>query len=94
MAKVIKHTGEVIEEVLPLNGRDFKLEELYQHVGCEFVQMVRIENGWQMWLDEEGKFNQPNNYNREATILLQEAGGLPGDYIAGDVFICEGDEVL
>lgn len=94
MGKIIKHTGEVLDGILPLNGRDFHLEELYTHTGCTCVQMVRISDGRIMWLDEEGKFNQPENYNKEATLLLQKAGGIPGDYIAGDVFICEGDEVL
>jgi hypothetical protein len=93
MAKIIKHNGEIIDGIKPVNGTDFKLEELYQHVGCTIVQMLCVGDKI-MWIDEEGKFNQPQNINHEATILLHLNGGLKNDYIAGNAFICEKHEVL
>jgi len=45
-----------------------------------------------MWIDEEGKF-KPHQVNIEATLLLQKAGGIPGDYVAGIALITEKNEV-
>jgi len=95
MAKIIKWlNGEIEDSIVPKNGTDFKLDELTEHVGCISVQPIYLNDGSVMWIDENGKFFQPENYNAAATKLLVEAGGLPGDYIVGDAFICKNSEVL
>lgn len=91
MATLLHWTGtkEIVVPKDPING--FTLDELYKHIQTNMVEMVRLRDGRTMWIDEEGKFNQPNHVNHAATRLLQQAGGIPGDYIAGNALIAERD---
>ena len=93
MAMLIKASGEIIKNIDPANGNDFSLEELREHVSCEFVQMIYLKDDRIMWLDEYGKMKD-HVCNDTASLLLWEAGGGKTDYIAGDAFICKKGEVL
>lgn len=74
--------------VKPADGRAFTLAELYALVGCETVEMIRMADGRLLWMDEEAKLARiPKRLNARATVLLQEAGGRPGDFILGPVLI-------
>jgi hypothetical protein len=76
------------DEVQPINGRKFKLEELYVLIGCACVEHISLPDGCDMWLDEECKLKDPlPELNATATLLLAWAGGIPGDYILGNVLI-------
>lgn len=76
-----------IESIFPTNMRSFTLNELYKIIGCETVQMIYLADGRMMWMDEDGKSKPGLTLNSKATKLLQQAGGIPGDYILGKVLI-------
>ena len=90
MAKLIKVDGSVTE-VTPRNGRDFTLDELRAHVGCEWIEIVRLPGGSGDFLvvDEEGKLNGKAR-NEKATKMY---GRMPFDYIVGNALHCKKGEV-
>ena len=77
-------TTEIIK---PLNG-DFKLAELYIHLNCNLIEIVRLRGNVKLpamvlVVDEEGKFR--NNYpNLMATTIMDSRT----DYIAGNAIYC------
>lgn len=73
-------------ELMPANGRDFKLEELYKVLGCRMIQVINIHPGTSMIVDEEGKLNN-KPLNAVATAL---ASGyiMPDDWIVGPAIVC------
>lgn len=69
--------------------KTFTLEDLYEAIGCDFIEIVRIRNpinGHQicMVVDESGKL-KGKRINLRASLLY--ANGY--DYIAGDAIICD-----
>lgn len=90
MAKIIKSNGEQIE-VAPMNGNDFKLEELQTIVGG-WVEIVWLPNNEDiMVINEEGKlYNLP--LNKEATKIYQDSFGYT-DLIVGDVLLCKKNQI-
>lgn len=90
MARLIMPNGES-KQVAPA-GDFFTLQEMYDLLNCSCVQAVSLSSGRIMWIDEEGKF-KPHTQNHMATLLLQVAGGTPGDYIAGAALLTEAQEV-
>jgi len=90
MATLIANDGTVTE-VFPKNTW-FSLEEMHSLLACSKLEAVHLRDGRIMWIDEEGKF-KPHQVNIEATLLLQKAGGIPGDYVAGIALITEKNEV-
>ena len=90
MALLITTSGEQVV-VSPREDR-FSLEEMYALLDCACVQVIALDNGRIMWIDEEGKL-KPHQINPVATELLARAGGIPGDYIAGSALITDNDEV-
>ncbi|MCL7489729.1 MAG: DUF3846 domain-containing protein [Desulfobulbaceae bacterium] len=90
MATLIANDGTVTE----VYAKDtwFSLDEMYSLLECSRIEAVYLQDGRIMWIDEEGKF-KPHQINIEATLLLQKAGGIPGDYIAGIALITEKNEV-
>lgn len=90
MAMLIKTNGEEVE-IFPGNNR-FTLQEMYSLLGCTCLEVVTLSDGKKMWLDECGKLKW-HYVNHKASDLLQEAGGIPGDYIAGPVLITDTDEI-
>lgn len=82
--------GTVIENVEPKNGSDFSLEELQEIVGgcVEFAHMGKET----MALNEEGKLlGLP--MNEKATSLYHEHV-YKGDYIVGDVLVCDANQIV
>lgn len=81
----ILRDGQKPVETKPENGRSFTLKELYAKLNCKTVQVIRIDSGFFMIMDEEGKYTKlPNDIATAlaATVLF------PGDFIVGDVIIC------
>lgn len=93
MAKLLGVNGTV-DEVAPADGKSFTLAELHALIGCDVVEAVPLENGWTMWLDEQGKLaDPPKPENVRATTLLRQAGGFHWDYVAGTALVTLPGEV-
>lgn len=82
-AVLIKTDGSKTD-ITPKNGSDFSLEELYELIGCEMVEVVYLTDSGIMIIDEEGKQKKPIVMNRIATDIAN----LPGDIIVGNVVVC------
>ena len=91
MGLVIKVDGTDYE-VKPNDGKKFTNTEIQSHVGCEWFEHIGLADGRDMWFDEEGKHRMKLD-NFRASDLLNEAGGIFGDYIAGTVLITDPGEV-
>jgi uncharacterized protein YuzE len=87
MATQIKTDGTTTE-VEPKNGRDFKLDELYQLIECETLDMIRLADGRFMWMDEKRKING-KEINQTATKLAPPFEG----GVEGTVLICDPKQV-
>lgn len=92
MATFIEWTGKETEVRPAIPERGFALEELYKLIGCELVEIVSLEDGRLMVMDEEGKLKLPRlPVNVRATKLFQ-AGRPTGLAIVGNVLIgCPGE---
>ena len=87
-AKLLKVSGEVME-IEPKNGTDFKLDELYKHLQCRLVQIIHLNKGDIMVVDEEGKWASNNVINVNATKLAQENRAIVfWDYVVGNAIVC------
>jgi hypothetical protein len=87
MATLIKSNGEEIN-VLPNNKKDFQLDELQNYVGG-LIEIVKTKDGKTMVINEEGKINDLP-INQKASQLYQYN---ESDFIAGDVLICQSNEI-
>ena len=85
---VLLKAGEELEPkcVHPKNGEKFTLEELQTFVDG-YIQILYINNGWLMVVNEEGKL-QGLPINDTATWLYNQNLVFGFDYICGDVLIC------
>ena len=54
MATLIKHTGETFQ-VYPVNDTDFQLKELYYHLECHIIEVLHLEDGRIMIVDQNSK---------------------------------------
>jgi hypothetical protein len=88
MATLIKSNGEETN-VLPKNKTDFQLTELQKFVGG-LIEIVKTKDGRTMVINEEGKINDLP-INQKASELYQYN---EFDFIAGDVLICNENEIL
>ena len=88
MASLIRPNGS--EEKVSPKGKTFTLEEL-QHLVGGFIELIRLPNGMDAWINEDGKALKlpPNG---RATTLLQAAGIHPNDFVAGNVVVCSPHE--
>ncbi len=75
----------VKKSVLPANGNDFTLAELYHHLDCTTIEVVRTIDGNIMIIDEEGKLKPDNKINVKATLLYSK-GFI--DQIVGKAIVC------
>lgn len=92
MAKLYKDDGTVLE-IEPRNGRHFKLEELYEILECELVQMVFLQDNKIMLIDEEGKLTK-STVNKKATAIFNEILRISYDWIAGHAIVCEQNQFI
>jgi hypothetical protein len=90
MALLLKAAGGV-EEIRPVTGRTFVLDELQALVGG-FIEVVRTVGGQWLVLNEDGKrLKLPPN--ERATGILLVSGGLPNDVVVGDVLLANAVEM-
>lgn len=84
MAILIKVDGSK-QNVSPKGGK-FTNQEIQSILGCTYFECLSLLNGATIFFDEEGKTkNKLDNFT--ASELLMEAGGIYGDYIAGDAMV-------
>lgn len=83
MAKVIKADGTTIV-VEPKNGTDFELHEMYELIGCDIIEFVRVGEKW-LVVDEEGIMNRKP--------LNSEASKMAGMTILGDALLCNINQI-
>jgi hypothetical protein len=89
MATILRPDGS--SEVLAPAGGTFKLLELQTIVGG-YIQAVGTVDGRYLICNEDGKrLNLP--VNLAATIILHEAGGMPDDFVVGNVLIATKEEM-
>lgn len=92
MAKLYKDDGTIIE-VEPKNGRHFRLEELYEMLECDLVEMVFLRDNKIMLIDEEGKLTK-STFNKNATAIFNEVQRISYDWIAGHAIVCEQNQFV
>lgn len=85
-AVIITVEGD-LKPCTPANGCDFKLEEAQKTVGG-YIESVYLDDSTIMVVNENGKFTlMPNPV---ATIVALKKGAISqGDYICGDVIVCD-----
>ena len=90
MALLIKTDGTE-KEIKPNNGMDFSLEELQAYV-YGYIEIINLNNGNIMVVNEEGKFFCDKN--ETATTIAEDHDAIFfDDYICGDVVLCKQEEV-
>lgn len=89
MAKLYKTDG-TIETVSPKNGKNFSLDELQGFVGGLIDIQATDENLLFVFNDEGKLMNLP--VNDKATELYQKEV-YKGDFLVGDVLICNDNEI-
>lgn len=86
IAVIITVEGD-LKPCTPANGSDFKLCEAQKIVGG-YIESVYIDDNTIMIVNENGKFEQQPN--AVATMVaLKKHAICEGDYICGDVIICD-----
>ena len=55
MALLLRPDG-TRDTILPANGRTFTPEEIYDHLKCKVLEVIRLADGRDMWIDEHGRF--------------------------------------
>ena len=84
MAILYKTDGSS-QEVHPKNGSDFKLDELRDHVGGGYIELVYLPNKMLLVVDDEGAINDmPINI---------KASEVASGIIHGDAVYCKSAEV-
>jgi hypothetical protein len=94
-AYLIPPVGSVerVREVMPANGTDFQLDEMYRLLGCEMIQIVPLRDGRLLVMDEEGKcHDQPKPFNALATGVA--IGSLmEDDWVSGPALLCGENQI-
>lgn len=92
--KLLNTNGQV-QEIEPLNGETFSLEELYRMLDCELVEIVHLHGCEDILvIDEEGKFAQCPEFNSTATEIARKHRAIAQyDYIVGKALLCNSDMI-
>jgi hypothetical protein len=94
MAKLIRFDGGE-DNVFPADpSTGFTLQECYTLIGCEIVEVVYLENGQLMIVDENGKLRNDwiERINPVATQLFYAGRAITDDLITGNALICDDKE--
>lgn len=84
MAIIIKTDGTT-KTVEPKNGKTFSLRELQEAVDG-YIELISLDDGRLMIVDEEAKVKPGNKLNIEAARIT-------GEVILGDVLIIDRDQI-
>lgn len=82
-AFIYKVNGEIIP-VTPINKKSFTLGELQDIVGG-YIQVIALQDGRLMILDEEGKLYGKSRNNTATNVAKDTL--FNNDYIVGDVLV-------
>ena len=88
-AKII-YTDKEAEDYTPKNGKAFALTEMQEIVGG-YVELIRLNDGRMIIVDEEGK-SKGKAVNIPATNILRR-DHFTTDYIVGTAIVCDADMV-
>lgn len=94
-AVLIKTNGEVYD-IVPKNGKDFKLDEMYSLTEVDIVEFVYLRNDKIMIVDEEGLYREPLQINWLATRIVSENNlrlGQTPTFIFGNVMLVNNGQV-
>lgn len=79
------------QEVVPENGKHFKLNELYRLLDCTSIQIVQsINEGELLVIDEEGKLKPNARTNVKATLLYAHGAQDP---VVGKALVCPAEMI-
>ena len=74
-------------------GKRDTLHAMYHHLECATVELVRLDGGVDMWIDEEGKFAGPAIINNVATMLAKMTHAIASwDVIVGRALLTSSAE--
>ena len=100
MAKLLSTDG-TSKEIAPKNGKDFVIAELRELIGCEWIEVIYLNNsayndgdpnGDIMIGDEEARFNRNNTENPEATKIYRKSWDTAQN-IVGPIVLCKSKEL-
>nr|DAM87920.1 MAG TPA: protein of unknown function (DUF3846) [Caudoviricetes sp.] len=86
----------VVENITPMNGSDFSLEEMYKLIGQDIIDFVYLPNDKLFVVDDEGFYRVPLNINWIATRILSELYLMVNQrpaFIFGDVLLVNSKQV-
>lgn len=86
----------IVDNIVPRNGSDFQLEEMYSLIGQDIVEHVYLPNDKLLIVDEEGMYRVPLEINWMATRIVSEAAlsvGRPPSFIFGNVLLVNSEQV-
>lgn len=89
-------TDGVVDNIAPINGTDFSLEEMYILTGQDIVEHIYLPNNKLLIVDEEGMYRVPLEINWLATRIVSEAAlsiGRQPSFIFGDVLLVNNEQV-
>lgn len=79
------------QEIYPKEEK-FTLEELYELLDCELIEVVRITPEKNMIIDEEGKYTK-SDINAIATFIAHVVNAIHhDDFIVGSAIVCNHQE--
>jgi len=79
------------QSINPINGKSFKLAELYKLLDCNTIEVVHLgESGLILIIDEDGKFTKPAEHNASATAAWWKfvPWARNQNYIVGKAILC------
>ena len=83
------HRTVTATSVEPENGVSFTLQEFYNLLECQMIQMLTLRNGTVMVFDEEGKLKEHPVVNEPATATALKLSDIAReDYVVGHAMIC------
>lgn len=86
----ITHDGAVSRVTLHQDGDSSTLQAMYEQIECHTVDCIGLDQDMDMWIDDEGKFVEPPQVNKLATVLFRAVFKDTMDWIAGNVLITGG----
>lgn len=86
----------VVENIAPINGSDFSLEEMYSLTGQDIVEHIYLPNDKLLIVDEEGLYRRPLEINWLATQIVSKAALETGNqptFIFGTALLVNNEQV-
>lgn len=86
----------VVEDIAPINGSDFSLEEMYSLTGQDIVEHIYLPNDKILIVDEEGLYRQSLEINWLATQIVSKAAlevGRQPTFIFGTALLVNDEQI-